>query len=69
MATRGDWKLGANGCRGASWSKECLVELDGNFVARVPFVLDVSGLHGCRTLFFTVWHADKYTRVLLDIVQ
>ena len=25
MATRGDWKLGANGCRGASWSKESLV--------------------------------------------
>ena len=24
-ATRGDWKLGTNGCRGASWSKECLV--------------------------------------------
>ena len=23
MATRGDWKLGANGCRGASWSDEC----------------------------------------------
>ena len=22
MATRGDWKLGANGCRGASWSDE-----------------------------------------------
>ena len=22
MATKGDWKLGANGCRGASWSDE-----------------------------------------------
>ena len=22
MATRRDWKLGANGCRGASWSDE-----------------------------------------------
>ena len=22
MATRGDWSLGANGCRGASWSNE-----------------------------------------------
>ena len=22
MATRGDWKLGANSCRGASWSGE-----------------------------------------------
>ena len=22
MATRGDWNLGANGCRGASWSDE-----------------------------------------------
>ena len=22
MATRGDWKLGANGCQGASWSDE-----------------------------------------------
>ena len=22
MATRGDWKLGVNGCRGASWSDE-----------------------------------------------
>ena len=21
MATRGDWKLGANGCQGASWDK------------------------------------------------
>ena len=25
MANRGDWKLGPNGCRRASWSKECLV--------------------------------------------
>ena len=25
MATRRDWKLGPNGCREASWSKECLV--------------------------------------------
>ena len=23
MATRDDWKLGANGCRGASWRDEC----------------------------------------------
>ena len=22
METRGDWKLGTNGCRGASWSDE-----------------------------------------------
>ena len=22
MATRGDWKLGSKGCRGASWSDE-----------------------------------------------
>ena len=32
MATRGDWKLEATGCRGASWSQQ----LDGNFVKRIP---------------------------------
>ena len=40
MATRGDWKLGANGCRGASWSDERFwsQELDGNSAKRTPAV-------------------------------
>ena len=38
MATRGDWKLGANGCRGASWSDERFwnQQLDGNSAKRNP---------------------------------
>ena len=51
--------------RGASWSQQ----LDGNFAKRIPVFLDVSGLHGHQTLFFTVWYADKCTRVLLYVVQ
>ena len=38
MATRGDRKLGANGCRGASWSDERFwgQQLDGNSAKRTP---------------------------------
>ena len=38
MATRGDWKLGANGCRGASWSDERFwsQQLDGSSAKRTP---------------------------------
>ena len=46
MATRGDWKLGANGCRGASWSKECLVAAWRQLRGEGSCFLDVSGLHG-----------------------
>ena len=40
MATRGDWKLGANGCREASLSDERFwsQQLDGNSVKRTPAV-------------------------------
>ena len=31
--------------------------------------LDVSGLYGYRTLFFTVWYVDRYTRVLLYVAH
>ena len=63
MATRGDWKLGANGCRGASWSDERFgansltassrrgILLFGCLRASRTFCfLDVSGLQGYRTL-------------------
>ena len=38
MATRGDWKLGANGCRGVAWSDECFwrQQLDDNSAKRTP---------------------------------
>ena len=45
--------------RRASWSQQ----LDGNFAERTPVFYD----H--QTLLFTVWYADKCTRVLLYVVQ
>ena len=69
MATRGDWKLGANGCRGASWSEERLGASSLQLREGDSCFLDVSGLHGHQTLFFTVWYTDKCTRVLLHVVQ
>ena len=39
MPTRGDWKLWANGCRGASWKDECFWSqqlVDGNSAKRTP---------------------------------
>ena len=71
MATRGDWKLGANGCRGASWSDERFGA--NNLTATLRRGLLLSGMSqgfkNIRPLFFTVWHADECTRVLLYVVQ
>ena len=67
MATRGDWKFGANGCRGASWSDERFwsQQLDGNSAKRL-LLLDVLGLQGHPApLNFIIWYAEKCTRVLL----
>ena len=36
MATRGDWRLGANGCQGASWSDERKLERIGFAVSQTP---------------------------------
>ena len=67
MATRGDWKLGANGCRGASWSDERFGA--NSLTATSRRVLLLSGcLRTSRTsdpLIFTIWYAEKCTRVLL----
>ena len=69
MAARGDWKRGERLSRkamerGASWSHQ----LEGNFTERTS-VFWMSGLHGHQALSFTVWYADKCTRVLLYVVQ
>ena len=66
MATRGDWKLGANGCGGASWSEE---RFRGNRLTATPRSrLLLSGrLRTSRTsdpLNF-IWYAEKCTRMLL----
>ena len=70
MATRGDWKLGANGCRGTSWS-------DGRFgtnslTANSRRGLLLSGMSqgfkDIRPLIFIIWYAEKCTRVLLYVV-
>ena len=63
-ATQGDWKRGESLSRnamerGTSWSQQ----LEGNFVERTPV------FYGHQTLSFTVWYADKCTRVLLYVVQ
>ena len=67
MATRGDWKLEANGCRGASWSDE---RFGANSLTATPRRgLLLSGcLRTSRTsdpLIFIIWCAEKCTRVLL----
>ena len=71
MATRDDWKLGANACRGVSWSDERFwsQQLDGNSAKRTP----ASGcLRTSRTFdplkLHITWYAEKCTRVLLQVV-
>ena len=66
MATRGDWKLGANGCRGASWSDERFGANGLTATSRRGLLL--SGMFGSkdvRPLIFTIWYAEKCTHVLL----
>ena len=46
MATLGDWKLGANGCRGASWSDE---RFGANILTTTPR----------RGLQLFQWYAEK----------
>ena len=50
MATGGDWKLGANGCRGASWIDE---RFGANSLTATreedSFFLDVFELQGHQT--------------------
>ena len=46
-------RLGAIGCRGASWSEQ----LDGNFAERIP-VFWTSQIFMASIPFFTVWYAD-----------
>ena len=69
MATRGDWKLGANGCRGASWSDERFEsqQLDGNSAKRTPAsgCLRTSRTSGSLKLHHIIWYAEKCARVLL----
>ena len=70
MATRGDWKLGANGCRGASWSKECSVAAWRQIRGEISCFLGVSGLQGYRTLSSLYdMLILKFTRLLLYVVQ
>ena len=71
MATRGDWKLGANGCRGASWSDERFGANSLTATSRIGFLLSgmSQGFKDIRPLIFTIWYADKCTRVLLYVVQ
>ena len=70
MAAQGNWKLGTNGCRGASWSEEHLgaSSLTATLQRRFLFF---GRLRASWTSdpFFTVWYADKYTRVLLYVVR
>ena len=67
MATRGDWKLGANSCRGASWSDERFGANSLTATSRRELLL--SGMSqdfkDVRPLIFTIWYAGKCTRVLL----
>ena len=67
MATRVDWKLGANSGRGASWSDECFGA--NSLTATSPKGLLLSGMSqgfkDIRPFIFTIWYAEKCTRVLL----
>ena len=67
MVTRGDWKLGANGCRGTSWSDELFGANSLTATLRRGLLLsEISqGFKDIRTLKFTIWYAEKCTRVLL----
>ena len=67
MATGGDWKLGANGCRGALWSDE---RFGANSLTTTPRRgLQLSGGLGIsRTqdpISIIIRYAEKCTRVLL----
>ena len=67
MATRGDWKLGANGCRGASWNDE---RFGANSLTATPRrgLLLSECLKTSRTsdpFISTIWYAEKCTRVPL----
>ena len=48
MATRDDWKLGANGCRGASWSDERFGANSLTVTSRRGFLL--SGSRGFKDI-------------------
>ena len=67
MATRGDWKLGANGCLGASWSDERFGAISLTATSRRGLLLSgmSQGFKDISTLIFTIWYAEKCTRVLL----
>ena len=67
MATRGDWKLGANGCRVASWSDEHFGASNVTATSRRGVLLFgmSQGFKDIRPLIFTIWYAGKCTRVLL----
>ena len=63
MATLGDWKLGANGCRGASWSDE---RFGANILTITPRGLQLSGgLRTSTTRPYFNGMLKKCTRVLL----
>ena len=67
MATRGDWKLGANGCREASWSDERFGANRLMATSRRGLLLSgmSQGFKEIRPLIFTMWYAEKCTCVLL----
>ena len=70
MAIRGNWKLGANGCRGASWSEEGFGANSSTATSRRRLLLSgCQGFKDIRPLILTIWFADKCTRVLLYVVQ
>ena len=61
MATGGDRKLGASGCRGASWSDE---RFGGNSLAAISrrghLLSGMSqGFKDIRPLIFTIWYAEN----------
>ena len=69
MATRDDWKLKANGCRGASWSNERFGANRLTATSRTPAFWMSRDFKDIRPLFFTLWYADECTCVLLYLVQ
>ena len=69
MATREGWKLGANGCRGASWNDEHFEanSLTGT-LRRGLLLSERLRTSSTRPVVSTIWYAEKYTRVLLWVV-
>ena len=65
MATRRDWKLGASGCRGASWSDECFGANSLTATPRGGLLLRSSDFKETRPPSIIIWYAEKCTRVLL----